>query len=131
MAAAALLALAGPAFAGYQDGPYTGTTELQMESISFRADDGKLRRLSTVVYAECADSTRQRITVEKGRTDIDDDKFSLELTGASSLEVEITGKLRGERAAGRIAAVVKPPGTTCKSDLRWSATLGKPAAGKN
>jgi hypothetical protein len=123
----ACLVSASPALAGYQEGGFSGTSE-QMEPIAFRADEEKVRRLSAFVYAECADSTRQKITVEKGRTDIDgDDRFSLELTGASDLKVEVSGRLRGERAGGRMLASVKPPGTTCKADTRWSATLAKPA----
>jgi hypothetical protein len=123
----ACLVSASPALAGYQEGGFSGTSE-QLEPIAFRADEEKVRRLSAVVYAECADSTRQKITVEKGRTDIDgDDRFSLELTGASDLKVEVSGRLRGERAGGRMLASVKPPGTTCKADARWSATLAKPA----
>jgi hypothetical protein len=126
-AAAAILVPAGTALAGYQGGGYTGTSE-QMEAISFRADDAKVRKLSTTVYAECADATRQRITVEKGRTDITgDDKFSLELSGASDLRVEVAGKLKGERANGRILATVRPPGTTCKADVKWSAAFSKGA----
>ena len=124
-AAVAILVPVGTALAGYQDGGYAGTSE-QMEAIAFRADDGKVRKLSTTVYAECADATRQRITVEKGRTDIvGDDRFSLELTGASDLKVEVSGRLKGERAAGRILATVRPPGTTCKADVKWSAALSK------
>jgi len=126
-AAVAILVPLGTALAGYQDGGYDGTTE-QMESISFRADDEKVRRVATTVYAECADSTRQRITVERGRTDVGDDKFSLTLEGSSDLKVEINGKLRGDRAAGRIVATVKPPGTTCRADVHWAAALAKPAA---
>ena len=125
-AAVAILVPVGAALAGYQDGGYSGTTE-QTESISFRADEGKVRRLATTVYADCADATRQRITVDRGRTEIADERFSLELEGASELRVEITGRFRGERAAGRILATVKPPGTTCRADTRWSAAL-KPGA---
>jgi hypothetical protein len=126
VAGVAILVLAGAALAGYQVGGYGGTTD-QMESISFRAEDEKVRRVATTVYAECADATRQRITVERGRTDVIDDKFALELEGASDLRVEITGRLRGERAAGRIVATMKPPGTICRADLRWAAAL-KPGA---
>jgi hypothetical protein len=123
----ACLVPASPALAGYQQGGFTGTSE-QMEPISFRADEDRVRRLSAVVYAECGDSTRQKITVERGKTDIDgDDRFSLELTGDSNLKVEVGGRLKGERAAGRIVATVKPPGTTCRAETRWSATLAKPA----
>jgi hypothetical protein len=123
----ACLVPASPALAGYQQGGFSGTSE-QMEPITFRADDERVRRLSAVVYAECADSSRQKITVERGRTDIDgDDRFSLELTGDDDLKVQVGGRLKGERAAGRIVATVKPPGTTCKVATPWSATLAKPA----
>jgi hypothetical protein len=124
----ACLVSASSALAGYQQGGFSGTSE-QLEPITFRADEDRVRRVSAVVYAECADSSRQKITVEKGRTDIDgDDRFSLELTGASDLKVEISGRLKGERANGRIVAAVKPAGTACKVDTRWSAILAKPAA---
>ena len=126
-AAAALCALpvgAGVAVAGYQAGGFGGETD-QMEPIAFRAVDGKVKKLSTTVYAECEDATRQRITVLKGRTRVADDRFSLKLEGDSALSVVISGKLRGQRAAGRIEASVKPPGTSCAADLRWSATLAK------
>ena len=83
-----------------------------MESITFRVDDGKVKRLTTTVYAECADATRQRIRVEKGRTEIAGDRFSLALGGASDLKATVSGKLRGGRAAGRIEVSVKPPGTS-------------------
>jgi hypothetical protein len=126
VAAVAVLAPAGVALAGYQVGGYSGTTE-QMESVSFRAEDEKVRRVATTIYAECADATRQRITVERGRTDVVDDKFALELEGGSDLRVEIAGRLRGERAAGRMVASMRPPGTICKADLRWAAAL-KPGA---
>jgi hypothetical protein len=124
----ACLVSASSALAGYQQGGFSGTSE-QLEPITFRADEDRVRRLAVVLYAECADSTRQKITVEKGRTDIDgDDRFSLELTGASELKVEVAGRLKGERAGGRIVATVKPPGTTCRADTRWAATLAKPAS---
>ncbi|HEX6116269.1 MAG TPA: hypothetical protein VFY99_04165 [Solirubrobacterales bacterium] len=126
--AVAILVPVSAALAGYQAGGFGGTTE-QMEAIGFRAEDGKVRRLATTVYAECGDATRQRITLEKGRTEIDgDDRFSLELTGASDLKVTVVGRLRGERAAGRIEATVKPPGTTCRADVRWQAALTRPSA---
>jgi len=124
-ALSAILVPASVAFAGYQDGGFGGTTD-QMEQLAFRADDGKVRRFSTIVYAECADATRQKITIERGRTEIADDKFALELTGASDLKVSVYGKLRAERAWGRIEATVKPPGTTCHADVRWTAALTKP-----
>lgn len=123
-AAVAILVPAGTALAGYQAGAFAGTTD-QMEAVSFRADDGKVKKLTTTVYAECADATRQRITVDKGRTDIVDDKFELELVGASDLKVAVSGKLRGERAIGRIEVSVKPPGTSCKADVRWTGALSK------
>jgi hypothetical protein len=124
-AAVAVLAPAGTAFAGYGVGSHSGTTE-QTESISFRAEEDRVRRVATTVYAECADSTRQRITVERGRTDVTDDRFSLVLEGASDLRVEVTGKLRGDRAAGRVVATMRPPGTACRADVRWTTTLAKP-----
>ena len=71
------------------------------------------------------DGSASAITVGKGRTDIADDRFELELDGASDLKVTISGKLRGERATGKIEATVKPPGTTCKADLRWTGSLAK------
>ena len=123
----ALLVPAGVALAGYQNGGFAGTTA-QMEAIAFRADDVRVKKLATNVYAECADSTRQRITVEKGRTEVDDDRFSLELSGGSDLKVTVTGRLRGGRAGGRIVATVKPRDTSCKADLRWQATLAKSAS---
>ena len=123
-AAVAILVPASMALAGYQAGGFAGTTD-QMEAIAFRADDGKVKKLTTTIYAECADATRQRITVDKGRTDIDDDKFALDLVGDSDLKVTVSGKLRGDRATGRIEATVKPPGTTCKADVRWTGALTK------
>jgi hypothetical protein len=122
--AVALLTFAASALAGYQHGAYAGTSE-QTEAVNFRAGEEKVRKLTTLVYAECADATRQKITVEKGRTEIVDDKFALELEGAADLKVTVAGRLRGERAAGRIEASVRPPGTTCKADLRWTASLTK------
>jgi hypothetical protein len=128
VAAAVVVAILVPvsiALAGYQDGGFGGATE-QTEAFGFRADDGKVKRLATTVYAECADSTRQMITVEKGRTKIVDARFALDLDGADDLKVKIVGRLRSERAAGRIEARVKPPGTKCRADLRWQAALKQP-----
>jgi hypothetical protein len=121
---AAILVPVSIALAGYQEGGYDGTTE-QMETLAFRAGDGKVKRMATTVYAECADSTRQRITVERGRTEISDDRFSLDLDGSSDLKVTIFGRFRAERATGRIEASVKPPGTACRADVHWQAALVK------
>ena len=118
----AILVPAGLALAGYRDGGYAGTTTTQMEELTFRAVDGKVRRLSTVVYAECTTGPRQRITIEKGRTKIDGQRFSLELDGKAKLRVSVVGKLRGERSWGRIEAKMKPNGTRCSADERWTAT---------
>ena len=125
----ACLVPAGVALAGYQDGGYAGTTE-QVEAISFRAAEARVRRLTTNVYAECADGTRQRVTIERGRTEILDDRFELELTGSPELKVSVTGRLRAERAAGRIEAILKPADTTCRADVRWQASLTPGAAVK-
>jgi hypothetical protein len=122
----ALALLASAALAGYQSGGFAGTTD-QLEQIVFRADEGKVRQLSTTVFALCNDGTRQEIKVEKGRTGIDEERFSLDLEGKQDLRVEVAGKLRGERASGRIEAKVKPQDTVCKADVRWQATLAKPA----
>jgi len=125
--AALLCAILGPAsvaLAGYQDGPYAGLTDQTVE-VAFRADEDRVRGLDTVVYAECLEGPRQKITVERGKTEIDDDRFSLELVGKSDLRVTITGKFKGDRAWGRIEAVVKPPGTVCRADVRWNAALTK------
>ncbi len=118
----AVLVPAGLAFAGYQDGGYGGATD-QLEALSFRVGDAKVKRLSTSVYAECGEGPRQLITIEKGRTDVLDDRFTLELTGPNELEVTVTGRLKGERASGRIEASVKPAGSVCRADLKWQATL--------
>jgi hypothetical protein len=126
-AAAAIVAILVPvgiALAGYQDGGYSGTTD-QTEAIDFRADDGKVRGLATVVYAECEDGPRQRITIERGRTEIGDERFSLDLVGKSDLRVSVIGKLRGERAWGRIEASMRPAGTSCHADEHWTASLAK------
>jgi hypothetical protein len=128
-AAAVLCAFALPAsgaLAGYQAGGFSGTTD-QLEDISFRADEGKVRQLSTVVFALCDDGTRQEISIVKGRTGLDGERFSLELDGKQDLRVAVNGKLRGERAGGRIEAKVKPQDTVCRADVRWQATLAKPA----
>lgn len=124
-----VLVPASLALAGYQVGGYAGATE-QGEAITFRAtDDGRVKRLAAVAYAECADGTRQKITVEGGRDRIfDEGRFSLNLAGASDLTVSIAGKLRDDLAAGRIRAEVKPPGTTCAVEARWQAALAKSPA---
>ena len=120
----AVLVPAGMALAGYQDGPYSGVTE-QSEPIGFRASDERIKRLETVIYADCENGTRQRITVENGRTRLDAARFSLDLTGANDLEVSVTGKLRDAQAWGRVKATVRPPGTTCEIESRWQASLDK------
>jgi hypothetical protein len=123
-AIAAILVPVSIALAGYQDGGYGGTTD-QMEAIGFRAAEGKVRGLATVVYAECDEGPRQRITIERGRTEIGDERFSLDLVGKSDLRVSVIGKLRGERAWGRIEASMRPAGTICHADERWTAALAK------
>jgi hypothetical protein len=123
----ACLGPASPALAGYQEGGYSGTSE-QMEAITFRAGEERVKRLAAVVYAECADSTRQKITVERGRTGINDEgRFSLRLKGDGGLRVAVAGRLKGERAGGRIVASVKRRSTACEAETRWQATLAKPA----
>lgn len=119
-----VLVPASVALAGYQDGPYSGVTE-QSEPFSFRADDDRVKRLETVVYADCENGTRQRITVENGRARLDQARFSLDLAGASELEVTVTGKLRDDEAAGKVKATVHPPGTACAAETRWQASLEK------
>jgi hypothetical protein len=121
---AAILVPVSIALAGYQDGGYGGTTD-QMEELSFRADEGKVRGLATVAYAECEEGPRQKITIERGRTEIAGERFSLDLVGKSDLRVSIIGKLRGERAWGRIEASMRPTGTSCHVDERWTAALAK------
>jgi hypothetical protein len=119
-----ILGPASLALAGYQDGPYAGHTDQTVE-LAFRADDDRVRGLDTVVYAECEEGPRQKITIERGKTEIADDRFSLELAAKGDLRVNVTGKLRAERAWGRIEAVVKPHGTVCRAEVRWQASLRK------
>ena len=123
----ACLVPAGVALAGYQDGGFEGETE-QAEPFGFRVADGKVRRLESAVYAECLDGTRQRVSIEKGRTDMLDDRFTLVLVGAGDLKAIVTGKLRGSRASGRIEAVLRPGDTICRADVRWQAALPDAAA---
>jgi hypothetical protein len=122
-----VLVPAGLALAGYQDGPYSGITE-QTEPITFRAGEDRIRRLDSVVYADCENGTRQRIVVENGRTRLDAGRFSLDLSGAGDLVVMVTGKLRDNQAAGRIKATVRPAGTECAVETRWQASIKSPPA---
>lgn len=111
------------ALAGYQEGGYTGVTE-QSEAIAFRVANDRVKKLTAVVYAECQDGTRQRITVENGRTKVEQGRFTLELEGESKLSVSVSAKLRDNQSAGRIkAAVFAAGGTLCEVDTRWQATL--------
>ena len=121
-----VLVPAGVALAGYQDGPYAGVTE-QSEPIDFRAGEERIKRLETVVYADCENGTRQRITVESGRTRLDQGRFALDLTGANDLEVTVAGKLRDAQAWGKITASVRPLGTNCDAETRWQASFVKGA----
>jgi hypothetical protein len=120
LGAVALLVPASHAPAGYQTGLFEGTTE-QDETVSFRAGDWRVKRFDSVLFAECRNGERQRIAIENGRTVIEDDRFDLELTGATELVVRITGRLRDDAASGRIEASVRPPGTVCSGAARWRA----------
>jgi hypothetical protein len=122
LAAVALLAApSGPAFAGYQNGLYEGTTE-QGEAVSFRAGESRVKRFEAVLFAHCKNGEWQRVAIESGRSAIDgDDRFDLELTGATDLVVRISGRLRDDAASGRIEASVRPPGTVCSAAVRWRA----------
>lgn len=120
LGAAIAVPAAAPGFAGYQGGPYGGRTA-QDEEIRFRAGEWQVKRLTSVVYADCKNGKRQRIDIEDGRTMIDEGRFDLELTGPSQLVVKVIGRLQGSAAAGRIEASVRPSGTVCAADLRWRA----------
>lgn len=118
--AAAALGPAGSAVAGYEIGLYEGTTE-QDERVTFRAGEWRAKGFHAVLFADCKNGERQRITVENGRALIEDDRFDLKLTGAADLVVRISGRLRDDTAAGRIEASVHPPGTVCAGVARWHA----------
>jgi hypothetical protein len=119
--AIALLVPAGSALAGYQNGLYEGATE-QDQKVAFRAGEWRVKRFDAVLFADCKNGERQRISIENGRTSIDeDDRFELALTGATELEVKIFGRLREGSATGRIEASVRPPGTVCAATVRWHA----------
>jgi hypothetical protein len=120
LGAIALLVPASPALAGYQNGLYEGTTE-QEQKVSFRAGEWRVKRFQALLFAECKNGERQRISIENGRTAIEEDRFELELTGATELEVKIVGRLREDSAVGRIEASVRPPGTVCADTVRWHA----------
>lgn len=120
MGAIATLVSVGPALAGYQSGIYAGTTE-QAEGVGFRAGESRVKRFEAVLYPDCRNGERQRITIESGRTVIADDRFDLELTGATDLVVRIVGRLHDDAASGRIEASVRPPGTVCSGSVRWRA----------
>jgi hypothetical protein len=126
MAATALLAAgialppAALGFAGYQPGPYAGRTE-QGQEIRFRAGEWRVKRLNTVLNADCKNGTRQRIEVTDGGTGIEDDRFELQRTGEADLVVRITGRISDDQASGRIEATVRPGKTVCTADLRWQA----------
>lgn len=121
----AALVPAGLALAGYQEGSYLGKTG-QKQSLSFRATSEKVKRLATLVYADCESGPRREITVQEGRTKIEGGRFSLELKGDIE-EVSIVGRISDAQASGRIRAVVKPPGTTCTAETGWNATLAAAA----
>jgi hypothetical protein len=119
---ALLLVPASPALAAHQDGAYAGATE-QGEAVTFRALEGRVKRFSVVVYAECEKGPRHKVTVEAGRNRLDGGRFSIDLTGDDGLSVSIEGKLRDRTATGNVEATLKPSGTTCTAATGWSARL--------
>ena len=124
LAAGVVLAPAAFGLSGYKQGPYSGKTAEQGQEIRFRAGEWRVKRLNTVLNAECKNGSRQKIDVTDGATEIKDDRFALELTGPSELAVRVTGKLQGSEATGRIEASKRPAGTVCTANLRWRAQRG-------
>ena len=122
---ALLLIPAGLALAGYQDGAYAGVTD-QGEAVSFRVGDDRLKRLNVVVYAECEEGPRQKVTLEGGRTPMDGGRFSLDRAGADGLEVSITGRIRDRSASGQLEVSLKPAGTSCAAETGWETKLVPP-----
>lgn len=121
LASMALLVPPGLAFAEHREGPYAGATD-QSQAIKFRVADGRVKRLEVAIYADCADGTRQKVTVTGGRTRLDGARFSLELTGEKDLEVTVAGRLRASQATGSVKASLKPANTVCTAESRWHAT---------